>query len=82
MKRSLVLSILCILNMTILPVYAADTNTQNCQAVYLGVENYGSLNRNSMDSFHHRFSINGQSYSYIIPNDGGVYTTQNKLQED
>ena len=81
MKRSLVLSILCILNMTILPVYAADTNTQNCQAVYLGVENYGSLNRNSMDSFHHRFSINGQSYSYIIPNDGGVYTTQNKLQE-
>lgn len=81
MKQRLVLLILCILNMTIIPTYAADANTQKYQAVYLGVENYGSLNRNSMDLFRHRFCINGQPYSYIIPNNGGAYTIQDKLQE-
>lgn len=78
----LVLVSLCMLTNFIVPVYAVDTNMQNYQAVYLGVENYGLLNRDNMSSFRHRFCINGQIYStYTISDNGGAYTIQNKLQE-
>ena len=36
MKQRLVLLILCILNMTIIPTYASDANTQKYQAVSAG----------------------------------------------
>lgn len=84
MKKKIysILVSLCMFTNFILPAYAVDTNVQNYQAVYLGVENYGSLSRDNMSWFRHRFSINGQSYfTYTIPDNGGAYTIQNKLQE-
>ena len=84
MKKKIysILVSLCILTNFILPAYAVDTNVQNYQAVYLGVENYGSLSRDNMSSFRHRFSIDGQGYfTYTITDNNGVYTIQNKLQE-
>jgi len=63
------------------PVYATNINIQNYQAVYLGIENYGSQNKEHMTSFFHRFNINGQDYSYTIPDNNNTYMIQNKLQE-
>lgn len=54
---------------------------QTMEAVYLGVENYGTVTKNEKESFKHRFFIDGDIKTYTIPADGGKFEIQNQLQE-
>ena len=54
---------------------------QTTEAVYLGVENYGTVTKNEKESFKHRFFIDGDIKTYTIPADGGKFEIQNQLQE-
>ncbi|MDR3766388.1 MAG: S-layer homology domain-containing protein [Butyricicoccus sp.] len=65
------------------PAWAAEpANSPNQQqAVYLGVEKYGTLSAQDKNTFRHRFFIQGQVMSFTIPEDNGQYTIQNQLQE-
>ena len=54
---------------------------QTTEAVYLGVENYGTVTKNEKESFKHRFFIDGDIKTYTIPADGGKFEFQNQLQE-
>ena len=54
---------------------------QTMEAVYLGVENYGTVTSKEKESFKHRFFIDGDIKTYTIPADGGKFEIQNKLQE-
>lgn len=82
MKRTIAMlvSLACLLGAAVVPAYAAG-GAQTYLAVYLGVEQYGSLDRSSMDSFRHRFFAGGQTFSCTIPNSGGAYSIQNMLHE-
>ena len=51
------------------------------EAVYLGVENYGTVTKNEKESFKHRFFIDGDIKTYTIPADGSKFEIQNQLQE-
>lgn len=80
-KKMTILMLLAFLcSILIVPAYAANTEQEQL-AVYLGVENYGLVNRDNMNSFHHRFYAEGQTFFYTIPSDGGTYAIQNRLQE-
>ena len=54
---------------------------QTMEAVYLGVENYGTVTSKEKESFKHRFFIDGDIKTYTIPADGGKFEIQNQLQE-
>ena len=54
---------------------------QTMEAVYLGVENYGTVTKNEKESFKHRFFIDGDIKTYTIPADGSKFEIQNQLQE-
>ena len=54
---------------------------QTMEAVYLGVENYGTVTKTEKESFKHRFFIDGDIKTYTIPADGGKFEIQNQLQE-
>ena len=54
---------------------------QTMEAVYLGVENYGTVTKNEKESFKHRFFIDGDIKTYTSPADGGKFEIQNQLQE-
>ena len=54
---------------------------QTMEAVYLGVENYGTVTSKEKESFQHRFFIDGDIKTYTIPADGGKFEIQNQLQE-
>ena len=54
---------------------------QTMEAVYLGVENYGTVTKNEKEFFKHRFFIDGDIKTYTIPADGGKFEIQNQLQE-
>ena len=54
---------------------------QTKEAVYLGVENYGTVTSKEKESFQHRFFVDGDIKTYTIPADGGKFVLQNQLQE-
>ena len=54
---------------------------QTKEAVYLGVENYGTVTSKEKESFQHRFFVDGDIKTYTIPADGGKFEIQNQLQE-
>ena len=64
---------------SVMPVFAADVKGQ--EAVYLGVEGYGTITNDKKPEFKHRFSIDGKEFSYLVENDKEHYTLENKLQE-
>ncbi len=71
---------LCLLSVLAVPAHAADAGLQRVRAVYLGVEQYGAVDRSGMRAFRHRFWINGSSVAYPIAADS-AYSIQNQLQE-
>lgn len=50
------------------------------EAVYLGVENYGTVTKDNKPNFQHRFSLNDKIEHFLVASDD-AYTLQNKLQE-
>lgn len=63
------------------PAFAANGGSEAQEAVYLGVENYGTVTKDQKPDFQHKFSVNGDVVSYLVESDGEAYTLQNKLQE-
>lgn len=49
-------------------------------AIYLGVENYGTVSSSNKDNFDHRFSVNGTEVKYKVSN-ANNYALQNVLAE-
>lgn len=64
-----------------MPVFAAPAVPAAQEAVYLGVEDYGTVTNDKKPEFQHKFSIDGEVVSYLVESDGEAYTLQNKLQE-
>ncbi len=68
---------LAIMASFILPVSAADAVQE---AVYLGVENYGTVTKDEKPNFQHKFSLNDKVEHFLVASDD-AFTLQNKLQE-
>ena len=97
MKRRLLSSCLAlslVLSMTALPVSAAppedpDNNIQSqnagnteYQAVYLGVQGYGTVTKDEKESFVHRFSVDGTEMDFTVATgEEENYVIQNVLSE-
>lgn len=73
------LSLSMICSIAVVPAAAEERSTVS-QAVYLGVENYGTLDRNSMDTFTHCFWNDGVTVKYQVSTTNN-YKVQNVLQE-
>ena len=54
---------------------------QTWEAVYLGVNGYGTVSAKQMEHFLHRFSVNGKEYRWAIDSKGQTYPLQNQLEE-
>lgn len=57
----------------------AEGQTQ--EAVYLGVQGYGTVSSKQKENFHHRFSVNGQEMAVRIDSRKQTYALQNRLEE-
>lgn len=73
------LSLSMIYSIAVVPAAAEERSTVS-QAVYLGVENYGTLDRDSMDTFTHCFWNDGVTVKYQVST-ANNYKVQNVLQE-
>lgn len=73
------LSLSMICSIAVVPAAAEERSTVS-QAVYLGVENYGTLDRDSMDTFTHCFWNDGVTVKYQVST-ANNYKVQNVLQE-
>ncbi|KAF5055263.1 hypothetical protein DSECCO2_379550 [anaerobic digester metagenome] len=73
------LSLSMICSIAVVPAAAEERSTVS-QAVYLGVENYGTLDRDSMDTFTHCFWNDGVTVKYQV-SIANNYKVQNVLQE-
>ncbi|MBU5626556.1 S-layer homology domain-containing protein [Oscillibacter sp. MSJ-2] len=51
------------------------------EAVYLGVEGYGTVGSADKATFDHNFSVNGETKTYKVANDASTYVIENTLQE-
>ena len=82
MKKRLCATLLAMSVMaSAMPVFAAPAASTAKEAVYLGVEDYGTVTNDQKPEFQHKFSIDGKVVSYLVESDGEAYTLQNKLQE-
>ena len=54
---------------------------QTWEAIYLGVEGYGTVSAKQMEHFRHRFCVNGKEYVWVIDSKGQTYPIQNQLEE-
>ena len=54
---------------------------QTMEAVYLGVEDYGTVTSKEKENFRHRFFVDGDIKTYTIPANEGKFVLQNQLQE-
>lgn len=73
------LSLSMICSIAVVPAAAEERSTVS-QAVYLGVENYGTLGRDSMNTFTHCFWNDGVTVKYQV-SIANNYKVQNVLQE-
>ncbi len=73
------LSLSMICSIAVVPAAAEERSTVS-QAVYLGVENYGTLDRDSMGTFTHCFWNDGVTVKYQV-SIANNYKVQNVLQE-
>ena len=72
---------LCLLCSFIVPASAEETGPVSEEAVYLGVESYGTVTSADKATFDHNFSVNGETKTYKVANDGSTYAIENTLQE-
>ena len=88
MKRrllSLFLVLSLALSLVLIPASADDGAPQpkqasTVQAVYLGVQDYGTVTSKEKSSFTHRFSVDGSVQEYQV-SDADDYALQNRLAE-
>ena len=88
MKRrllSLFLVLSLALSLVLIPASADDGAPQpkqasTVQAVYLGVQDYGTVTSSEKSTFTHLFSVNGSVQGYQV-SDAGDYALQNLLAE-
>jgi len=73
------LSFFMLCSMAVVPA-AAEGSSDVSQAVYLGVQNYGTVTSSSKDTFVHRFWKDGTILEYQVSN-ANNYAVQNTLQE-
>lgn len=82
-KKSLALTLVLIIILSLGSQYYADTNiikSKISNAVYLGVVGYNTIDSDYKDSFQHRFSINGKEKNFKISNNND-YAINNLLAE-
>ena len=51
------------------------------EAVYLGVQGYGTVSGSQKEHFRHRFCVNGKEYIWAIDSKKRTYPIQNQLEE-
>ena len=80
MRKKILAAVLAAATALSLAAPAFDEEAKETNVVYLGVEGYGTLTREDMDAFVHRFFVNGAEKTYKVSAENN-YAVQNVLAE-